>query len=304
MQLNQDTQALLAMLQEAGVKPFHQGTPEEARAAMTQLMGLVPVGDELVTLNEYLLPDTGVTLRVTRPQTTPRAIIVYYHGGGWVCGNAKDYDSLARELATKSNCLVVMVDYRLAPEHAYPTPLNDCWDAINWVDNNRATLDAEGLPLIVAGDSSGGNLAAVVAQRAASGELDLAMQILVYPVMDFDLTRPSYSNPDNQLLLTTNDMVWFWDHYAGTATDRLAPSLSPLRGELSAQLAPALIISAEYDVLHDENQAYASQLSQAGAQVEYLNVKGEIHGFIGLMGVLASSRKTLEKITLFINSQL
>lgn len=304
MQLNQDTQALLAMLQEAGVKPFHQGSPQEARAAMTQLMGLVPVGIEQVTVNDYLLPDTGVTLRVTRPQTKPRAIIVYYHGGGWVCGSAQDYDALARELAINSNCLVVMVDYRLAPEHAYPTPLNDSWDAINWVDNNRTTLDAKGLPLIVAGDSSGGNLAAVVAQRAASGELDLAMQVLIYPVMDFNLTTPSYTNPDNQLLLTANDMAWFWDHYTGDTTDRLDPSLSPLRGELSAQLAPALIISAEYDVLHDENQAYADLLSQAGVTVDYLEIKGEIHGFIGLMGVLASSRKTLGQIAEFIDTHV
>lgn len=304
MQLNNDTEALLGMLQEAGVKPFHQGSPEDARAAMSQLMSLAVIADERVTVNDYFLPETGVKLRVTRPEAEPRAIMVYYHGGGWVCGSANDYDSVAHELATKSSCLVVMVDYRLAPEHPFPIPLNDGWDAVQWVEAHRAELNATGLPLIIAGDSSGGNLAAVLAQRALSNGPAIALQILVYPVTDFDPTRASYTNPDNQMLLTSDDMLWFWNHYAGSSTNRLDPQLSPLHSDDVSQLPPAMIISAEYDVLHDENKAYATKLEQAGVTVEHLDVKGEIHGFLGLMGVLASSNMAIDRIALFIDKQL
>ena len=178
MALNESTLSLLGALAEAEVKAFHEGTPEDARIAIDMLMANNPKGPENISADDYKLSESGVTLRVITPQTTAKSIVIYYHGGGWVCGSINAYESVAREIASSASAVVIMVDYRLAPEFPYPIPVNDCWDALLWVDENRQLLNANNLPIILAGDSAGGNLAAVVAQRSIDNGPHVAMQPL------------------------------------------------------------------------------------------------------------------------------
>jgi len=213
--LNESTLNLLGVLAEAEVKPFHEGTPEEARIAIDMLMSNNPSGPQDVSVNDHVLPDSGVALRVITPPTDAKSIIIYYHGGGWVCGSINAYESLGRALAKQASAVVVLVDYRMAPEHPFPTPVDDSWEALLWVDANRSIFNGANLPIIVSGDSAGGNLAAVVAQRSTEqvSAPRVALQALIYPATDADLDTPSSLNEENQLLLCREDMVWFWNQY-------------------------------------------------------------------------------------------
>ena len=207
-----------------------------------------------------------IPIRVLVPQQGARGVIVYLHGGGWVIGTIDEYDTLARKLAERTSCAVVLVDYRLAPEHRYPTAVDDCDAALTWIGEHLADIAGrDDVPLIVAGDSAGGNLAAVMAQRARDrGGPEIALQVLIYPVTDADFDRPSYADPDNQLLLTREAMVWFWDHYVPNAAHRHEADASPLRAATLAGLPPAVVLTAEHDVLRDEGEAYAERLPEAG----------------------------------------
>src|ERR1700686_2795493 len=153
-------------------------------------------------------------LRLLVPEGRSAGVIVYYHGGGWVVGAPDQFDALGRTLAERTACVVVLVDYRLSPEHPYPTAVRDAWTALEWVAANVDRIAGRPVPLIVAGDSAGGNLAAVVAQQARESGPKIALQVLVYPVTDCDFDRPSYLDPENQLIVSRETMAWFWNHYA------------------------------------------------------------------------------------------
>ena len=170
------------------------------------------------------------------PPQGARGVIVYLHGGGWVIGAIDEFDTLARKLAERTSCAVVLVDYRLAPEHRYPTAVDDCYAALEWTAAHLADIAGrDDVPLIVAGDSAGGNLAAVMALRARDRDgPKIALQVLIYPVTDADFDRPSYVDPENQLLLTRDAMVWFWDHYV---PDAAQPRPSPTRRRCTPPIA-------------------------------------------------------------------
>ncbi|MET9557259.1 alpha/beta hydrolase [Streptomyces sp. NPDC006645] len=236
-------------------------------------------------------------LRLLIPEGNPPAVIVYYHGGGWVLGDLADVEPLGRTLAARSGCAVVLVDYRLAPEHRHPAAVDDACEALRWAADHRAEIAGGDVPLIVAGDSAGGNLAAVAAQRARDdGAPALALQILVCPATDCDLETPSYHAPENQLLLSRDLMIRFWDHYLPDAASRTAPAASPLRAADLSGLAPAEIITAEYDVLRDEGEAYAERLREAGVEVELRRFEGQAHGFFTMTGLLPASDRALDHI--------
>ena len=215
-------------------------------------------------------------------------VVVFFHGGGWTIGSIDDYDATARQIANRSGAIVVSVGYRLAPEHPFPAPLDDCWAATTWVAEHAADLGGDPDRLALMGDSAGGNIAAVLAQRCArEGGPLLALQVLVYPVVDCDLDTGSYRENGKGYLLDTDEMRWFFDCYSRGGTALEDPTISPLRapdlhdGTLR-DLAPAFVITAEYDPLRDEGEAYAAALRAAGVETRLSRYDGMIHAFFGL----------------------
>ena len=263
--------------------PLHELSPSEARAAGAALIELHGRGPEMLRVEDV---DCG---RLLVPAERCRGVIVYYHGGGWVTGGLDEFDALGRRLAQRTGCAVVLVDYRLAPEHRYPTAVEDAWSALVWTAANLEGIAGRPVPLIVAGDSAGGCLAAVVAQRARAAGPEIALQLLVYPVTDCDLDRDSYLDPSNQLIIGRAAMAWFWDHYAPDPSVRSRPDASPLRAQSLAGLPPAAVLTAEHDVLRDEGEAYARRLAQDGVRVQHKRFDGEMHGFFTLPGLPGSA---------------
>ena len=191
---------------------------------------------------------------------------------------------MARKLAERTSCAVVLVKYRLAPEHRYPTAVDDSYLALEWVGKHLSDIVGQEAPLIVAGDGSGGNLAAVTAIRARdrSGP-PIALQVLIYPVTDADFDRPSYLDPENELLLTHDAMIWSWDQYLPEFSRRTEPDASPLHTENLQGLPPAVILTAEHDILRDEGEAYAARLQEAHVPTDLQRYAGQMHGFFTLL---------------------
>jgi acetyl esterase len=227
-------------------------------------------------------------------------VVVFFHGGGWTIGSVADYDPIARRIANATGALVVSVDYRLAPEAPHPAAVDDCWAATAWVAANAAELGGDRTRLAVMGDSAGGNLAAVVAQRAARecGPA-IALQVLIYPVTDSDFDTPSYRANGEDFLLGRTQMAWFFDCYTRGGSDRADPTISAGRvadlAEL-AGLAPAVVITAEYDPLRDEGEAYAAALRAAGVEVTQSRYDGMIHGFFGLGALLDAGSEAVVEV--------
>jgi acetyl esterase len=222
--------------------------------------------------------------------------IVYFHGGGFVIGNLDSHDGTCRALANASGCAVVSVDYRLAPEHRFPAAPEDCYAALRFVAERGAELGIDARRLAVAGDSAGGNLAAVTALLARERRgPDVRFQLLVYPVADHAFDTPSYRDNAEGYFLSAAMMRWFWGHYLERPEQGDDPLASPLRAKDLAGLPPALVITAEYDPLRDEGEAYAARLKQAGVAAELLRYDGQIHGFFSLFDALDDGRAAVER---------
>jgi acetyl esterase len=298
MTVDQATVALLTQMAESGVKPLLEMTPAEARSLPSAAALMVPGPGPAVAQSydsQVPTPDgSQFGVRVLVPDGEIRALVVYYHGGGWVLGDIEGNDPLARTLANELHAAVVNVDYRLAPEHRYPVAADDAWTALQWAHERRAEIAGGHVPVIVMGDSAGGNLSAVVAQKARdAGGPPLAAQVLVYPVTDADLDNASYRDPENQLLLSRDSMIWFWDHYAPDPADRRRPDASPVRAASLAGLPPAIVLTAEHDPLRDEGAAYAERLREAGVPVAYRQFDGQMHGFFVKLGLLPATEDAI-----------
>jgi acetyl esterase len=199
---------------------------------------------------------------------------------------------------------VVLVDYRLAPEHRYPVAVDDSYAALEWVHAHLADIAGGTVPIIVGGDSAGGNLAAIMTQRSRDrGGPPIAFQALVYPVTDADLDNASYTAEENQLMLSRDSMVWFWDHYLPDVERRSETDASPLRATDFAGLPPAIVLTAEYDVLRDEGEAYADRLQEAGGRVERSRVPGQMHGFFTLL-MVPGHEEAIEQIATALEKEL
>ena len=260
-----------------------------------EIWGLPDEVDEVVDL---LIPGPAGQLRVRayRPRSTELLpVVVWFHGGGWVVGTLDSHDPVCRALANRTPCVVVAVDYRLAPEAPFPAALDDAWAATQWVTREALKLGADASRVVVAGDSAGGNLAAGVALRARDSGLPLALQALVYPVMDFDFESESYARYESGLNLTRAKMQWYWDQYLAGA-DGLHPDASPLRAPDLAGVAPALVQVAELDPLLSEGEAYAVRLAEAGVPVTLTRYEGMIHGFIRMPALVAEADFSLAEI--------
>jgi acetyl esterase len=272
-------------------------TPVEARegadAGAAALFG--PVADVPFEDREA----GGVPVRVYRPGDTTAPVLVYFHGGGWVYGGRATHHGLCAALAYTSGCVVCSVDYRLAPEHRFPAAIDDAWTATTWIAKHPEEVGGRPGELAVGGDSAGGNLAAICARRARDAGLPVALQLLVYPVCDADLDTPTYREFADGYSLTAGSMCWFWDHYLPEgAGDRFDPDASPLRAEDVSGTAPALVITAECDVLRDEGEAYARLLADAGVPVTLTRYDGMIHGFFRMPAVIDRANDAISEAAL------
>jgi acetyl esterase len=254
-------------------------------------------------VTDGVIPVAGGTIpvRIIALDGPSRAVIVFYHAGGWVLGGLDECEAEAGALAERTGCVVVCPSYRLAPEYRYPTAVEDAWAALRWAAASTAQItgDAAGppRPLIVAGESAGGNLAAVVARRSAErGGPGVLLQVLICPVTDSDTGSLSYTDPANQLLLDRDEMIWLWDQYVPDPAARRHPDASPLQAVFFNGVPPAVILTAEHDVLRDEGELYAMRLVQAGVSAEHRRFAGQIHGFLGRVGVLPGSADGLDWI--------
>lgn len=298
--LNLDPQAkfVLQQLEAAGAPPMETLTPEQARAS-SDFSLLAGAPEEVAKVENRKIPvsDGNIQIRIYTPDGEgPFPVLVYYHGGGWVIGDLDTVDVPCRMLANRANCVVVSVDYRLAPEHKFPTAAEDSYAAVQWVAENAAEINVDSSRIAVGGDSAGGNLAAVTALMAKDkGGPNLSYQLLFYPVTNHSFDTASYTENADGYLLTKNTMVWFWNHYLRNDEDGKNPYASPLRAEDLTGLPPALVITAGFDPLRDEGEAYASRLKEAGIPVEATRYEGMIHGFFWMPGILEQARNVIEQ---------
>ena len=283
-----DPQAEQSLAQRAGAPRQHEVSPAEARAMQEAQPRLA--GPEVAAVEDHMVPGPhgDVPVRVYRPalrqnQDEPGdalPVTMWFHGGGWVVGNIETNDATCRALANESGSIVVSVDYRLAPEHRFPIPFDDCYAATCWAAENAASFGGDPSRVAVAGGSAGGNLAAAVALRARdeSGP-KLAQQTLVYPVTDRDFERPSYVANGDGYGLDLDVMVYFWDCYLSSEADASNPYVAPMLAEDLSGLPSAYVLTAEYDPLRDEGEEYAERLRAAGVPTTATRYGGMIHGF-------------------------
>jgi acetyl esterase len=223
-------------------------------------------------------------------------VLAWFHGGGWVIGSLDTHDALCRRLAAAAGCMVVSVDYRMAPEHRFPAAVDDCWAVTRWLAEHGREIGADPQRLAVGGDSAGGNLAAVMALRARDAGLGLRLQLLVYPVTDSDLDTPSSLRNATGYGLTRAGMAWFWDHYVPDLAGRAHPDAAPLRAASLAGTAPAHVVVCELDPLLDEGEAYARRLEAEGVPVRLQRYPGMIHGFVRMFAVIDRSHDLMEEM--------
>jgi len=283
-------QAALAV-QRAGELPANLPPLELRRIYLERRLELLPPKPEIALTYDVSIPGRGGAIpgRFYRAhqRMQPCPLLVYFHGGGFMLGNIELYDTSCRRLAIKGDCAVLSVDYRLTPEHRFPAAVEDAYAATLWCSRNAAKLNVDLNALVVGGDSAGGNLSAVVAQMAHdSGEFKVAGQILIYPCTELVEECPSFVRNATGYMLTTAAVRWFYDEYVPQRADRLDPRASPARRKNLRGLPPALIISAEFDPLVDENEAYAKRLKEAGVPTQYHCFKGMLHPFFTLGAVI------------------
>ncbi len=292
MPLDPQARAVLDQLAALGGAPLSSMSVADARRMMEALGGLrVAEPEAVASVTDRRIPGPGgeIPIRIYTPNgTAPLPLLVYFHGGGWVLGSLETHDATCRALANGAGCVVVSVDYRLAPEHRYPAAAEDCHAATRWCAEHAAELGADPHRIAVGGDSAGGNLAAVVAQMARDrGGPPLVLQLLIYPVTAHAFDTASYRDNAEGYLLTADDMHWFWGHYLGDTPARgEEPYASPLRAASLAGLPPALVITAEFDPLRDEGEAYARRLEEAGVPARLTRYDGMIHGFFAMSGLM------------------
>lgn len=292
MPLDPDVQAVLTALADQPQLDLSDATVADVRANY-EVMGPLGVGEPPAIAEARDADADGVPVRVYTPVGRgPFPVVVFLHGGGWAIGSVAGYDGLARKLAAGTAAVVVSVDYRLAPEHPHPAAVDDCWTALQWAAKHAPDFGGDPTRLAIAGDSAGGNLAAVMAVMARDhGAPALALQALVYPVVDHDFTRASYAENGTGYFLELSSMRYFFEAYTRGGTERSAPLVSPLRTADLHGVAPALILTAEFDPLRDEGEAYAQRLRAAGVPVESTRYDGTIHGFVAMPALFDSGRR-------------
>ena len=241
-------------------------------------------------------PNGDLPIRIYTPEGDgPLPVLVFFHGGGWVVGNLESHDATCRALTNAAGCITIAVDYRLAPEHKFPAAPEDCYEATKWAVLNVASLGGDPQRVAVGGDSAGGNLAAAVALMSGDrGAPSLAYQLLLYPVTNHSFDTESCRQNGEGYLLTKDSMVWFWDHYLENDEAGKNPYASPLQAKYINSPPPGLVITAEFDPLRDEGEAYAKRLQDAGCDIKISRYDGTIHGFFSFFHLDAQKKALAE----------
>ncbi|TJZ54699.1 alpha/beta hydrolase [Streptomyces piniterrae] len=285
------------MTMQPGAPQLHELPAAVARAAMDGMWADLGGEPAAVARAEDAVAD-GVPVKLYWPEGEgPHPVLIWIHGGGWVLGSAAASDATARDLCGLAGNLVVSVDYRLAPEHPFPAAVEDVTAVAKWVSREIGALGGDTTRMAVGGDSAGANLSAVLA-NALPGTF--AQQVLVYPATDLTHPFPSYHENGEGLMLTKDALAWFQGHYLdGTGADLKDPRVSPLYADAATLTAapPTLVITAGYDPLRDEGEAYAQRLREAGVAVEQVSYEGQIHGFFSMPAAIPEAREAIERVT-------
>jgi acetyl esterase len=308
MALRPEIRALLDRQAASGRPPLHHQSVEEARAFhLEDAAALNGPAVPVAAVADRVVPGPAgdLPVRVYTPAGEgPFPIVVFFHGGGWVVGTIDTYDPLCRALAAAVPAVVVSVGYRLAPEHRWPAAAEDAYAATLWASRHAAELGGAQHRLAVAGDSAGGNLAAVVALAARDrGGPAIGFQLLVYPALDAAADTASWAEFADGFYLTAAGMRWYWDHYLGGA-DGTAPDASPLRAAFFGGLPPALVLMADHDILRDEGEAYAARLREAGVAATASRCEGMVHGFFRWRAVTPAADAALQEAAAAVASAL
>ena len=295
--LDPQASAVLEQAARSAAPPLDSLSVADARRLYRESrLALAPPPVAMEETRDLLIPGAarGIKARYYRPPGEkpgePLPAAVYFHGGGWTCGDLDTHDSVCRGIAAQGRCAVVAVDYRMGPEHKFPAAVEDAIAAVRWVSANAESLRVDAARLVVAGESAGGNLAAVVAIAARDSGPALAMQVLVYPVVDQASDTQSLKRFARGYSLTLELLRWYQANYLRDERDRDDWRASPLRAADHSRLPPAYVVTAGFDPLLDEGKAYADRLAQSGVSVVYECFEGQIHGFVPMGGVIAAAR--------------
>ncbi len=285
MPIHPDARAYLDLRLTHGEQPYETLSVAEARAQSVRLSQLSGPGMPVAHVEDRLIPGPGgeMPVRIYTPAGDgPFPVLVYFHGGGWVVGNLETVDSLCRAATNVVPCIVVSVNYRHGPEHKFPAAADDAYAATVWVAQNATTFNGDPARLAVGGASAGANLAAVTCLRAREqGTPAIIFQLLTVPATNFSFDTVSHQENGTGYGLTRSVMEWFRDHYLNSPEDGLHPDASPLLAEDLSHLPPAFVMTAEFDPLRDEGEAYAERLRQAGVPVTCTRYEGMVHTFLG-----------------------
>jgi acetyl esterase len=297
IRLHPQVEALRQRRLAAGVRPVHELTVADAREA--EIAGLsANMPGPVAEVRDFVLagPARPIAARLYLPDAPrPLPVLAYFFGGGWVLGSLETAEPLCRRLANAAACAVVSIAYRRAPEDPFPAAVEDCYAATCWVAEHGDGHGLDATRLAVGGASSGGNLAAAVARLARDrGGPSLALQLLVYPPLDYRAATPSRHEPVERPFFGPEDVAWCWSHYLVDPVDGESPSASPLRASDLGGLPPALVITAEVDPLRDEGELYAARLREAGVPTELVRFDGVMHGFFSLADELDSAVEAQE----------
>ena len=305
--LDLQADALLKQAAEQGAPDFADLPPEECRAFFKDFITTVDAPPADVEVKDMAIPGPGgeLPIRVYEPKgvSAPKPVLMYYHGGGWVIGGLDEYHGACSNLAEQSGCVVVLVDYRLAPEHPFPAAIDDCYAALEWVSANAKEINGDASRIAVSGDSAGGNISTVIALLARDKKgPKIKFQALIYPAVALNAERfESYKSNGEGLFLTTRTMDYFAGHYQPDLSDFRAV---PLDAKDLSGLPPALVLVAGYDPLRDEGKAYAEKLMQAGVPVVLTEYAGMIHGFFSMSGALDAGKQAVSQVATAVRSAL
>jgi len=304
------TQWFLQLLARSGQQPLHQLGVVRARAEFdafqTMMSGRPALVGEIV---DRLVASPGGPLRIRlyRPAGTIARLlpaILYFHGGGWTIGSLEGYDLPCRFFCAQTGCALIAVEYRLAPEHKFPAAVDDALWAFRWLGEGAVGLGIDPARIVVAGDSAGASLAAVVAQMTRGEALAPCLQWLIYPATDLDSNRPSHTSCGEGFLLTRDDMEWCRHQYLNDAAEAADPRASPMLAPDLSNVAPALVFTAGFDPLRDDGQAYADRLAAAGIKTIHREFDSLIHGFIGMRGTLQAAARAMDDMVAGLRHEL
>jgi acetyl esterase len=307
MPVDPQVEAVLKEIAALDEPPLHMLSVSDAREVAERMVAMAGDPIDVGSLRDISIPVDGSTIRArvyTPEGAGPHPVVMFFHGGGWVICSLDTHDNVCRALCRDADAIVVSVDYRMAPEHRFPTAAHDCFAATQWVADNAASFGGDGNRLAVCGDSAGGNLSAVVSHMARdAGGPAVAFAALIYPAVDMTAEGGSMVDNARGYFLEQDDMHWFMSHYL-SSEERSHPLASPLLNTDLSGLPPCFIATCEFDPLRDEGEAYGAALRASGVDAENKRYDGMIHGVINMTGVVDGGRLLLGDVGAHLHAAL